>query len=333
MNRQSVFFLQAMWDADIEREKVVRLGRENAAYEIESSLRGALHPKTIWISDEAKKLRERLFFVRAKLEAVDRPYQLLEISEEYQKITGEIQAMQIETVRTLQAASGPLMPDLHILVRQLFPLAMRKIREQVMYERYRLLVLTGRLDYEGADVPVTDALEDWIRYYRDVICPLADKFDISILDGRWAYEKKKVTLCDRLSFTQFVAAKPEKEEWLTPPGKAGIKTGEEGNVRIHGRGYMTNLRPEDVLRVPERSLIKRMTCIKDFSGIGSEGEEPEKVLGRYFGEQKYMVSAKEYFGFVNMFLIAREFYTRMKRGDCIDCGMPLYQGICPRCGS
>ena len=31
MNRQSVFFLQAMWDADIEREKVLRLGRENAA--------------------------------------------------------------------------------------------------------------------------------------------------------------------------------------------------------------------------------------------------------------------------------------------------------------
>ena len=68
MNRQSVFFLQAMWDADIEREKVLRLGREKAAYEIESNLRGALHPKTLWISDEAKKLRERLFFVRAKLE-------------------------------------------------------------------------------------------------------------------------------------------------------------------------------------------------------------------------------------------------------------------------
>ena len=78
-----------MWDADIEREKVLRLGRENAAYEIESNLRGALHPKTLWISDEAKKLRERLFFVRAKLEEADMPYQLLEISEEYQKITGE----------------------------------------------------------------------------------------------------------------------------------------------------------------------------------------------------------------------------------------------------
>ena len=57
----------------------------------------------------AKKLRERLFFVRAKLEEADMPYQLLEISEEYQKITGEIQAMQIRTARTLQAASGPLM--------------------------------------------------------------------------------------------------------------------------------------------------------------------------------------------------------------------------------
>ncbi len=164
MNRQSVFFLQAMWDADIEREKVLRLGRENAAYEIESNLRGALHPKTLWISDEAKKLRERLFFVRAKLEEADMPYQLLEISEEYQKITGEIQAMQIRTARTLQAASGPLMPDIHILVRQLFPLAVRKIREQVMYEWYRLVVLTGRQDYEGADVPLTDDLEDWVGY-------------------------------------------------------------------------------------------------------------------------------------------------------------------------
>lgn len=333
MNRQSVFFLQAMWDADIEREKVLRLGRENAAYEIESNLRGALHPKTLWISDEAKKLRERLFFVRAKLEEADMPYQLLEISEEYQKITGEIQAMQIRTARTLQAASGPLMPDIHILVRQLFPLAVRKIREQVMYERYRLVVLTGRQDYEGADVPLTDDLEDWVRYYRDIIRPLTDRLDLSILDGRWAYEKKKVTLCGRLSFTQFIAVKPKAEELMMPPGKAGIKTGEEGNVRIHGRGYMTNLTPEDMLHVPEKPVIKRMTCIKDFSGIRSEDEEPEKVLAGYSGERKYLVSAEEYFRFVNMSLIAGEFYTRMKRGNCIDCGMPLYQGICPRCGS
>lgn len=332
MNRQSVYFLQALWDADIDREKIAELGRENARYEIERSLKGALHPDTLWISDEAKKLRQRLDSIKKELEAVEKPCELLGLSEEYLRIIGEIQAMQAKTVRTLYAPHGPLVPDLHILARQLAVPALHRIREQVKYEQYRLFVLTGSSDFERSVMPGGDDLREWVRYYADVIYTLINRFPVSALDCRWAYEKRKVTVYGRLSFMQFVSVKPGEEEGMAAPGRAKVKTGREGNLRICGRGYITNLAPEDMPGAAEGNLIRRIPPAEDFSKIGGEDENPAAVLERYFGERKFMVSAEDYFCFLNMALIAGEFYFRMKRGNCMDCGLPLYQGVCPVCG-
>lgn len=331
MNGQSVFFLQALWDLGIEKDKIVALSKENIKYEIERSMKGVLHPETLWISDDAKKLKQELISVKMQVDRIDNPYQLAEIVDQYKKIMNEIQAMQIQTVQTLNSDLGPLVPDMHILVRQLFPMALARIKEQIKYELYRLFILSGRLDFEGIALPDDDSLQDWIKYYRDIVYALINKFNSTVLDGRWAYEKRKVVIHKKISFIQFIAVTPREEEIAIAPGKADFGIGDEGGLRIYGRGYITNLAPEDMPHSIGAFFIKRLMGSNDFSKIRDENENPAEILDHYFGDQKYMVSAEEYFRFINVFLIAKEFYPRIKRGNCIYCGSPLHQGICLKC--
>ncbi len=330
MNRQSALFLQAMWDQGIEKDDIIALSKENMRYEIERSMKGVLHPRTIWISDEAKELKRRLLRIRERIDAMDDPYQLPEIADEYREVMGRIQAMQISTVQALNA--GLAISDLHILVRQLFPLAFARIKERIIYERYRLLVLSGRLDYEGITLPEHDDLQDWLEYYKNRLYALTRAFDVDELKGGWAYEKRKVVIDKRLRFTQFVAAEPREEECALMLGRADFGAAEGGTVRIYGRGCLTNLVPEDMAGGVEKSFEKHLTDIADFSGVTDEDRNPLEILNRYFEGKKFVISVEEYFRFINIYLVIKEFYPRIERGSCIYCGAPLYQGICQKCG-
>ena len=60
--------------------------------------------------------------------------------------------------------------------------------------------------------------------------------------------------------------------------------------------------------------------------------EPREVLGRLFGEKKYVVEPPNYAAMANKYLIATTFHQRIKAGRCLYCGSPLYLNKCSECG-
>lgn len=331
MKQQTIYFLQALWDAGVRRDKLEKLARDAALYEIDHLLEGVLDSRTIWISDTAKELKRQVGKVRQEIGTVSRPYQLTGLNKEYQKLIGEIHGLQVKTVRTLYAEYGPLSDDLHIIVRQLFPFALKKFKEQTCFQLYRLMALRGSLPKNGFYLPQGDFLEEWISFYLNKLEPMFAQLDDRTLDGRWAYERKSVVLNRKIHVEQFVAVKPFPEELKNGIGRPKIGTGEKGHLRIYGRGYITNLTPWDMMGNIGVLSGENLAAIEDCSFIEDENANPVQLLERIFRGKKYIVAPENYFELINRFMTADTFYRRVKLGNCIYCGSPLYHNQCPNC--
>ena len=333
MNRQSLFFLQALWDADVQKEKILYLSQEASVYEIEHKLEGVLRSECLWVSEEANEIRRKIYEIKENIWKIDRPYQLIGYVDEYNKLIGEVHAMQIQTVRSITSDAGPMIKDLHVIVEPLFPLALKKIKEQMKYQLYRLLVLKGCSSNVPAELPAEDSLTAWIDFYKNKIYPQADALNDKQLDGRWAYEKKVFIIGKGIKIEQFVSVAPEDYEIKQRIGYGSIGTGEEGNLRIFGRGRMTNMTPGDLDLSKKIIFCNTLDAVSDFSFIGDENRKPDEILDGYFRGEKYLIRPDSYFNMINQYLILKTFQQRMELGTCMYCGMPLYGGICKNCGN
>lgn len=331
MKQQTIYFLQALWDANVQRDELTQITKEASLYEINHILKGVSDSRTLWISERARSLKRQSDTVRAEIEQLSWPHQLIGINREYQKLAGEIQALQIKTIKTLSSPNGPNFEEMHIVVKQLVPFALKKVREQVCFQIYRMLVLNGNLPDMRLYPPFDASLEAWVNFYKNKLGPMFEQLEEGILDGRWAYERKKVTLNHRIQLEQFVAEKPEREEVRNVIGRPQIGTGEKGHLRISGRGYLTNLSPWDL--VPDMNLAchKELTFIKDYFLVDDENRNPAEILDSIFGHEKYLIAPEKYFELINKRMIADTFYHRIQLGACLYCGAPLYHNRCPEC--
>lgn len=331
MNQQTVLFLQALWDVNIQKAELERISIEAAQYDLASALRGAMDYETLWVSDQAVALKKQVLKKQKQLNEVKAPYQLLPHIKEYQSLIGQIQALQIKTMQTLNSPSGPLIEDTHIIVRQLQPFAESKYKEQTLFQLYRVLVLAGINVAQKVKLPTHYSLEALIDFNSKVLKPVLDNLDDEILDGRWAYEKRTVRFQSGITFEQYVAVEPTQTEINQIIGIPRISTGDEGNLRICGRGYITNLRPDDILSVWKSSIKDGIQTEKFYRAIVSDTELPQHTLSRYYGQKKYLVSPSTYFQKINMYIISDTFQRRVKQGMCFFCGSPFYHGICKKC--
>lgn len=331
MKQQTIYFLQALWDVDVQREQIGSIAKEASLYEINHLLSGVLDEQTIWVSEKAKSLKRQVEEIQKDIKKLGHPYQLIGINNEYQKVIGELHALQLKTVKTLDSESGPMFENLHIIVKQLFPFALKKMQEQTYFQLYRMMILNGKLPNTNFYLPTSNFLEEWIHFYRNKLLPMFESLDDKTLDGRWAYERKNVTLNNRIKIEQFVAVKPEYEELKTGIGRPQIRTGEDGHLRIYGRGYITNLTPWDMLKNINIVCENELSSVKDISLISDENAEPNEILDAVFGREKYLIAPEKYFELINRCIIANIFYHRIRLGNCIYCGSPLYHDKCPKC--
>lgn len=332
MKSRSIYFLQTLWDVEVQRKDLLQIAKKAMMHDVEKTLCGVLNQHTIWLSSEACTLQSRIETIKKRIEAIEKPYDLLDINDKFIDATGKIRALQIKTIQTLDADSGLIMKDMHIVVRQLFPYVLRRIKEQMSYQIYRLLVLGCELPEQALCIPKDEELQMVLNYYLTRITPLLDTLSDSELDGRWAYERRRVCLNGELVIEQFVSVTPLDEEIKQPLGIPSIGTGANGEFRIFGRGKMTNLLPKDISEKIVIQICRKIPDINKFSFITNENCNPLIILNRIFEKRKYLVSPQDYFELINRSIIANTFYHRVKTGNCIYCGSPLYINKCSKCG-
>lgn len=333
MKQQTIYFLQALWDIeqDAMREKISGISREALLHEIETAFAGVMHERTLWVSDQSLLARQRIIKLKEDLAKVNRPNQLIRINQEFQTLQGEISGMQIQTMQTLHAGHGPMLDKVHIIARQIQPFAISKIREQCYYQLYRLMVLCGSWPDRTLQLPQEAHSSEWIRLFRDRISPLLAQQRMAVLDGRWAYERRKISL-GKVQLEQFIRVQARPEEIRQMVGAPSIGSGSDGSLRIFGRGAITNLTPGDIDGYKDDLIIKNLSSIQNLSYFGNENSNPLQVLERLFGKRKYLIMPEKYFAFINKAIIAETFYQRVTIGNCIYCGSPLYHGKCSSCG-
>ncbi len=331
MKQQTIYFLQALWDTEPEKEQITRIGQDALRSEIEKAFAGVLHEETLWISVQAVQLRKRIVKIRDDILQITKPSQLLRINQDFQTVLGEVQGMQVQTMQALNSGSGPMPDQIHILARQIRPFAIRQIREQCMYQMYRLLVLCGRWPDPGIKLPDGEFSSDWIPFFRDRLSQLLAQQKRETLDGRWAYERRQVTLSG-VRLEQFIRVPPRGPEIGQMIGVPVIGSGKDGCLRISGRGSITNLAPEDVLKYYKSGYVGDLSFLSNLTLVGNENAHPAQVLDRVLGRKKYLITPEKYFAFINKYIIADTFNQRIRIGNCLYCGSALYHGRCPECG-
>ena len=333
MNEQSIYFLQALWDVEVRRDELVQIAKNAMRFDMENTFKGVLDEQTLWISSEAIDLYQKLLFVKQKIESIKKPYDLLNINNEFISISGLVKALQIKTAQALSSKSGLIMEDVHIVVKQLFPYFLYQIKKQTSYQLYRLCVLNGSLHQDKLHFPAGDILKEWLHFYNKELLPLFDILSDQQLDSRWAYERKHIIINEKIQIEQFVLVDSMEEELKRPLGVPGIGTGENGEFRVFSRGMITNLKPKDFENQIQIPIEKVLPMLNDFSVIPSVNNNPTIILDRIFNGRYYLINPQEYFTFINTYILADTFYYRYKTGSCFYCGAPLYMNKCSRCGT
>lgn len=314
MKRESIYFMQALAERNIQPEKILSIVKTAMQNEVERTLKGALRQETLWISDDANKARRRINRIRDQISHLNALKQAIRLNEDFQRIRTDILEMEARTRATLISSEGPMLADLHIVAKQLLgsKFILENMKTQIYFQLYRLLVLSGKMPIEKVSLPTGDVLEEWIYFYRDQINAAVLQLRDEVLDGRWAYERKQFTLNQWVQIDQFVSVKPEAEELGQVVGGSCVKC-QGGNVRISGRGYITNISPYE-LEEQFDAMYETMADLEtDFSFIIDENMRPDEILSGLYGSRKYLVEPSKYFQLINRYLIAKGFISN--RGE------------------
>lgn len=330
MNSQTVYLLQAVWDISEQKDRILEISGNSILLEIDRSLKGALDKRTIYISPQAKEAFRKIDVLKKRIERIQRPYDLMKLSEELEKLTRLIMNMQFRTLKTLLSESGPVRSELHILAWQLSDLAVSKLKTQSLYQLHRLRVLNSKapVKYSEFVPPKENDPEEWLNYYLNNIQKYIDMMEDSDLDGRWAYERKSFVLNGLIFIDQFVKAVPSDEELSQPIGIAGIGSGDNGEFRVFGRGRITNLTPFDT----PKSVFYDLSSVKDYSNLSEPNKDPAVILNSILHGAKYLLDPAVYFELLNQAIIANTFHERIRTGRCLYCGSPLHLNKCSQCG-
>ncbi|MBQ9695254.1 MAG: hypothetical protein IJV58_02370 [Oscillospiraceae bacterium] len=335
MKKQTVYFLQALYTAPVDKNKVVQTGILYAKDEMQRNLQGFLHPRTLLISDYAKQLKRKAQSLLGQLDMVQNPQGLLPLVDEYERLIGEVAYCQKLTIRALDNPAGSQRSDLHIIARQMIPFAAKSIRTRCILSTLRCEILRGRTNFRREPFPENDSLHDWLDYYFRVIGPETDTMPDDIADGRWAYELHTVRFRPYLTIPQFVMKQPatDRDLWIAP-GQARVGSGAGGVLRITGRGCLTNLLPSDEKCLVSGEYVSSLAQIRKFQAIDRSdkkySENPNQCLERLLG-RKYLIHAEEYFQMMNRYLVTHTLGIRLQEGSCMYCGSLMSKGVCQKC--
>ena len=329
MNVQTLAFLEELWNSDILKGDVLTLCKEAFLDDISKELKGVSQSDTIWVSESAKRIRNRIAEIQNSIEDCQYPGQLYDLLTEYSKLLGEIRAMQIKTARALSSYSSLSFRDVHVIVKPLFHKAVVELQKQTDYQLLRLLLLAGSIPSTVRNKTSNNNLQQWVYYYQEELSPVLDALEPTLIDGRWAYEKHEIIIKNNLVIHQFVSVQPRDNEIKSLIGRPSIDVGANGELRFYGRGHISNIKPSHMKNLNRLKYYTKLESV--FDDVISEDSLPIQNLDKLFRGDLYLISPNDYFSFINQYIIAKSFHERIKMGHCLLCGRPLVNGNCMHC--
>ncbi len=331
MRQETVYFLQALAEGGVSYDLANQILKQAFLSEINRSCAGVQQSDTLWISEGAKQTRMELESLCDSLDRFSKPSQLLPAAENFQKLLGKLQGMQICTIQSLNSRQGPTTDQLHILVPQLFNMARTHLESQISSQIYRAVVLGGVEVFNQLSNSLPATVQEQITFYLNVLEPLLEGLD-DHLDGRWAYERRKVKICGKFIINQYVNSTVKEDELAQIPGRCAVGTGAGGDMRITGRGSITNLSPGRIKQDWKPHVMTRIPKDTFFKMKDIRFKNPNEILDGCFQNRNYLISPKEYFQVYNKYLIAETMFQRYHRGNCLFCGGMILGDKCSECG-
>ena len=331
MRIQTGYFLQALAEGGVSSEQILHIFKKTILQELENNLPALRNPETLWISDVAVSARNEYLQLEKDVNKITNPSRITRFIERMQKIQGKIQGLQIVTIQSLNSPKGPSIDKLHILVPQLFPLAQKQLKRKTEIQMFRLCVFGGLDKMKDIHAISSQSVSEQIHFLYDVM-------DIKInslgdaLDGRWAYERRKIRICRKYIVEQYMSVPVTQEELLQVPGNYRIGTGSNGVVRISGRGNITNLSPAGLTEADIADIRTRISTQGFFQLTDLLKKTPDQVLNLCLKGEPYIIEPGEIFRLYNQYLISHTMFFRFRRGNCLFCGGVVINNRCTECG-
>lgn len=305
LNRVTVDFLQELWKRGEQSDRILELSKNATREFIEYWCRGPLRPETMFLSERAREQRKRLASIMGKIDDVAMPTQLDDIMIQFCSCYEELKEMQTNTVEILLGQGYPLLSEIELVPKH-FRARLVNVLKKISYaEMFRIMVFSDQhLNIKQLPaIPDSDAAESWVEFYsqlEDSIHALSDREK----DGRWAYELQTIDAWKgsvELSIQQYVSVAPRDQEWNIAPGDTLVSVNGRGEMRMSGRGRITNLKYDAMERIREIKLIEG--C-RNISFCKAEAEkDPKIVLDGLMKGADYLVDPKEYFQCLNLEMI------------------------------
>lgn len=292
--------------------------------------------QTIWVTTDAKRLREQLVMLWNQILTMTRPSDGISILKRISKLQGRWKELNAIAEGQLYQNGAIDMAQLHVVRSGEVLLFTQWFLELVQIQMYRVLTLGGTARFRRLPLLEDQSAEGLIAYYRDHVVPALESLNRLEITGIWTIEwTPEMALGGRFTVPGCCLAEPEESGCNYLPGR--YRRTMRGSHRVYeGRGTLTNITPATILQAQRQGFRSTdQIRVSDLLWIQESdlGEEPMAVLGRVTNQGPYAVDPYDFFSKWGYACGLACLGARQVEGKCPLCGGTLgrREKVCNAC--
>lgn len=319
MQKEAIYFFQELFDHGIVQKESLDICKKSLEDLIKS--KEIFFQYNLYLSERASYMNERFEKIAEKVNTARQPVECLVLEKELEEIHKTVRRYGLNALKYLQQSIF-LPENIEVLPKPVEPYSKKRINELLSLLTYYITCQNGAESVKtvksyGKAAEEKYGKNSW-EYYLSVwmvLKQLAETEKISY----WKYEQR---ICDFEilgKIPQFYFADPQDALHVEVPGNPRISY-VQGELSIAGKGYITNLDPQQTNLF--ENFLDDMTLCTDKDLILSDEQiweldfhkNPGNVLDLYFPGKSYCVSAEAYFRFANTCCVFQQTSLYFEKG-------------------
>ncbi len=309
MDNKTVFFFQALWEAQVKQEELLNLMKKITKRELTDSLGFFENGSFLFLSKDALHIKASYDLLKNKIEEIEVPRLFLGISREINRLSNEFYELYVSSKKELSRSDYINLAKIHCVYTKFSEYALGRVREEIAFRIYRILILSNNPSIRDViKMPQKPTLSEWFTFFNSTIVPLENGMSNTEVDSRWAYKLCSIELPNKLIIKQFVSVSVKSDSITNLPGLTKVSYSESGEVVISGRGKISNINPLKWNLEAEciDCIIDCIPCDIESSYVHEITEDPHFILDRVFLNRQYIISPRDYFEYINKVIVVRD---------------------------